>query len=67
MATSDPLLDALCVEDMLLVTVQRGHEVITTEVTPADRTLPHETILALIKTRILFLLLSLLSLKCCLV
>ena len=67
MATSDPLLDALCVEDMLLVTVQRGHEVITTEVAPADGTLPHETILALIKTRILLLLLSLLSLKCCLV
>ena len=44
LALADPLFDALCVEDVLLVAVERRHEVVPQEVAPADGTLaPHST------------------------
>ena len=43
---ADPLLDALGVENMELVAVQRGDEVVTLEVAPADGALAPEPGLA---------------------
>ena len=66
MATSDPLLDALCVEDMLLITVQRRHKVVSQEVTPADGALSPEATHAFVEASLLFHL-RLFVLELCLV
>jgi hypothetical protein len=39
MTFSYPLLDAISVEDVLIVADQSGHHLVFMEVTPADRTL----------------------------
>ena len=64
---SNPLLDALSVEDMHLVAVQACHEVVPLEVAPADWTLLPESTLADSSVLALFLVLSLLSFEFCLV
>ena len=61
---ANPLLDALCVEDVLFIAVERGHEVVAQEVTPADWTLPPQATHTLIEiVAHLFLLRGLLMLK----
>ena len=59
---SDPLLNALCVEDVLFVTVERRHEVIAQEIAPADGALAPKAALTIVDTTILLLDLSLLVL-----
>ena len=59
---SDPLLNALCVEDVLFVTVESRHEVIAQEIAPADGTLAPKAALTIVDTTILLLDLSLLVL-----
>ena len=66
LSTTNPLLDALSVEDVLLITVQRCHEVVAHEVTPADRALSPDTTLTLVESSF-FLLRRLLVLELCLV
>ena len=43
LALSNPLLDALCVEDVLLVAVKRRHKVVAIEIAPANRALAPES------------------------
>ena len=50
MSSSNPLLDTFGVEDMFLVAVKRGNKIIAHEVAPANWTLPHDTVLTLIKS-----------------
>ena len=64
---SDPLLNALCVEDVLFVTVERRHEIIAQEIAPADGALTPEAVLAIVNTSTLRPDLSLLVLILCLV
>ena len=65
LAFPNPLLDALGVEDVLIVAVQRRNEVVAQEVTPADGTLAPQPGLALVEARValLLFLLRLLVLK----
>ena len=58
----DPLLNALGVEDVLFVTVERRYEVIAQEIAPADGALAPKTALTLVETAIFLLDLSLLVL-----
>ena len=66
---SNPLLDALSVEDVLLIAMESCHEVVAKEVAPADGTLPPQATHALIQivvvsvAAMLFPLLGLLVLK----
>ena len=53
LALADPLLDALGVEDVLLVAVERGDEVVAQEVAPADGALPPQPAHALVQPRLL--------------
>ena len=54
----NPLLNALSVEDVLFVTVERRHEVIAQEIAPADWALAPKTTLTIVDTAILLLELS---------
>jgi len=65
LAFPNPLLDALGVEDVLIVAMQRRNEVVAQEVTPADGTLTPQPGLALVEARValLLFLLRLLVLK----
>ena len=54
----DPLLNALSVEDVLFVTVERRHEVIAQEVAPADGALAPKATLTIVDAAILLLELS---------
>lgn len=56
LAFSDPLLDALCVEDMLVVAVKCGHEIVSKEVAPANWALSPEAARAFIHATFLLLL-----------
>ena len=58
----DPLLNALSVEYVLFVTVERRHEVIAQEIAPADGALTPKTALTIVDATILLLELSCLGL-----
>ena len=61
---ADPLLDALGVENVKLVAVQRRHEVVTLEVAPADGALAPQPGLARVgPAAVLFRMLRLLVLE----
>ena len=55
---SDPLLNALCVEDVLFVAVECRHEVIAQEIAPADGALAPKAGLAIVDAAMLLLELS---------
>ena len=54
----DPLLNALGVEDVLFVTVERRYEVIAQEIAPADGALAPKTTLTIVDATIFLLELS---------
>lgn len=54
----NPLLNALCVKDVLFVAVECRHEVIAQEIAPADRALAPKTGLTVVYATILLLKLS---------
>ena len=56
LAFPDPLLDALSVEDVLLVAVKRRDKVVAQEVAPTDGALPPQTTHTFIKPAFLLLL-----------
>ena len=58
----DPLLNALCVEDVLFITVECRHEVVAKEITPAYRALAPKAALTIVDATILLLELSCLGL-----
>ena len=55
---SNPLLNALCVEDVLFVTVKSRHEVVAQEIAPANGTLAPKATLTIVDAAILLLELS---------
>ena len=64
---TNPLLNALCVEDMFFIAKKCGNEIVSVEVAPANWTLFPKTVLTLFSVLALLRVLSLLVLELCFV